>query len=102
VDWRARAEAAETRLAELENAVTWGTSCLSCSRVLDSAHAETVRAEGAGRKLAEVRAFLDRASAEFNERNDVTREVPAGTPVMVRALDIAAIIGAEAETEPGP
>ena len=43
--WRERAEAAEARLAELENAVTWNTSCTSCSRVRDSAYAETVRRE---------------------------------------------------------
>lgn len=38
-----------------ENAITWGTSCTSCARVLDSAYAETVRREAAEAKLAEVR-----------------------------------------------
>lgn len=38
---------ATRRLAELENAVTWNTSCLSCSTVLDSSLAATERAEKA-------------------------------------------------------
>jgi DNA repair exonuclease SbcCD ATPase subunit len=42
-----RAEQAEARLAEQDSAITWGTSCLSCARVLDSCYAEHVRAEKA-------------------------------------------------------
>ena len=53
-----RAEAAEARLLELENAITWGTSCLSCSAFLDRASAERERAEQAGAKLAALRAVL--------------------------------------------
>ena len=66
--WRARAEAAEARLAELENAICWNTSCTSCARVLDSAYAETVRREAAEAALAaikaECRGHLERAGAE--------------------------------------
>ena len=45
----ARAEVTRLRsaLAELEGAINWRTSCLSCSRVLDSAAAETFRRERA-------------------------------------------------------
>ena len=50
-----RAEAAETRLAELENAITWNTSCTSCAATLDSAYAETARRETAEGKLAGLR-----------------------------------------------
>ena len=53
-----RAEAAEARLLELENAITWHTSCLSCSAFLDRASAERERAEQAGAKLAALRAVL--------------------------------------------
>jgi hypothetical protein len=53
-DARARAEAAEAKVLVLESAVTWGTSCLSCARILDSAYAETVRREKAEAKLAEI------------------------------------------------
>ena len=56
--WRERAETAEERLLELENAVGWNTSCTSCSRVLDSAYAETVRAERAEARLAEIAAHV--------------------------------------------
>ena len=41
-------------LAELENAVTWNTSCLSCARLLDSSIAEHERAERAEEKLAAI------------------------------------------------
>ena len=50
----ARAEAAEARLLELENAITWGTSCLSCSAFLDRANAERERAERAEARLAAI------------------------------------------------
>lgn len=51
---RERAEAAEARLAELENAVTWNTSCTSCARVLDRSVADYERAEKAEGKLARI------------------------------------------------
>ena len=41
-------------LAELENAITWDTSCTSCARVLDSAYEQTCRAEAAEGKLAAI------------------------------------------------
>lgn len=40
------------RLAEHENAITWGTSCLGCAATLDRAYAETCRAERAEAELA--------------------------------------------------
>ena len=45
-------------LAELENAITWDTSCTSCARVLDSAYEQTCRAEAAEGKLASLRTVL--------------------------------------------
>lgn len=42
---RAENEELKARIARYENAITWETSCLSCARVLDSAAAETERAE---------------------------------------------------------
>lgn len=42
-----RAEQAEARLAELENALAWQTSCTSCARGLDATIKETERAEQA-------------------------------------------------------
>ena len=41
-------------LAELENAITWGTSCTSCARVLDSAYEQTCRAERAEEKVGRL------------------------------------------------
>ena len=43
----AKQQEAEARLLELENALTWQTSCLACSRVLDSSIREHERAERA-------------------------------------------------------
>ena len=37
-----------------ENAITWGTTCTSCAKVLDDAYAETVRREEAEAKLAAI------------------------------------------------
>ena len=51
---RERADKAEAKAAAYENGITWGTSCLSCSAVLDSCIAETNRREGAEGKLAEA------------------------------------------------
>jgi hypothetical protein len=45
---------AAARLAELENALNWGTSCTSCAAVLDSSIRETERAERAEERLAQV------------------------------------------------
>jgi len=58
----ARAEITRLRhaLAEIENAATWGTSCLSCATVLDSAAAETFRRERAESALAIAHAALRR------------------------------------------
>ena len=46
--------AVKARLLELENAITWHTSCLSCSAFLDRANAERERAEHAEAKLAAI------------------------------------------------
>jgi hypothetical protein len=44
------------RLVQLENALEWGTSCLSCAAVLDSSIRDHERAERAEGKLAELTA----------------------------------------------
>ena len=46
------------RLYEYENAIEWGTSCLSCARVLDSSVAETFRREEAEAERDEAQAKL--------------------------------------------
>lgn len=57
--WRpGRYRALKRRLAELESAIDWQTSCTSCARLLDSGYAETVRAETAERALAAHKAAL--------------------------------------------
>lgn len=70
-----------TRLAEIENAVTWNTSCTSCATVLDSAYRETCRREAAEAALARVRA-LDSAAiligGERYVRADYVREALEG------------------------
>lgn len=46
-------------LAEYENAITWGTDCLSCARVLDSSIRETERAEKAEAEVARVASLYE-------------------------------------------
>ena len=45
----------DPRLAELENALAWHTSCLSCSRILDSCAKETERAVRAEDEISRLR-----------------------------------------------
>lgn len=45
-------------LAEYENAITWHTDCLNCARVMNSAYAETMRAEKAEAAVREVLGVL--------------------------------------------
>jgi hypothetical protein len=54
-----RRKAFEAEARDYRNAITWDTTCLACSKVLDSAYAETVRAETAEARLAAVRALCD-------------------------------------------
>ncbi|MET7429591.1 hypothetical protein ABZT16_11415 [Streptomyces flaveolus] len=57
-DWereRQRAEAAEAKVADYENRITWHTTCEACARVLDSAIQETERRERVEAALARVR-----------------------------------------------
>ncbi|MFF2864546.1 hypothetical protein ACFVSX_32280 [Streptomyces rubiginosohelvolus] len=49
----------EERLADYENRINWHTTCASCARILDSAYAETVRAETAEAAVARVRQTVD-------------------------------------------
>lgn len=49
----------EERLADYESRINWHTTCASCARILDSAYAETVRAEAAEAVVARVRRAVD-------------------------------------------
>ena len=51
---RAELEHLYAKVAGYETATAWNTSCTACARVLDSAYAETVRAERAEAALAEA------------------------------------------------
>jgi hypothetical protein len=53
------------RLAELENALEWHTSCTSCARVLDSAARETFRAERAEAENARLKAELAETQSQL-------------------------------------
>jgi hypothetical protein len=48
------------RLAELESAINWQTSCLSCARLLDASYADHARAEEAERERDEACAAVQR------------------------------------------
>jgi hypothetical protein len=59
---QAREEASrlKAQVDEYEGAITWGTSCTSCARVLDAAIAGHQRAERAGAELGTAREQVDR------------------------------------------
>ncbi|MEU3432323.1 hypothetical protein [Streptomyces sp. NPDC006863] len=61
------------RLADYENRINWHTTCASCARILDSAYAETVRAETAEARVAELEAdnarYEEVVVGELNEAN---------------------------------
>lgn len=67
---RERAEEAERKLAELERALNWQTSCLACSRVLDSSYAETVRAEKAEAAVERARELARHPRTSHGRVND--------------------------------
>lgn len=63
-------ERLRAQIAEAENAITWGVSCLACSRVLDSCIRETERAEKAETAVARARALADRWCREPHPTHD--------------------------------
>lgn len=69
------AENAELRAkaARYENGIAWGTSCLSCSAVLDSCIAETNRREQAEAELSEAREQIAHLSAALAGDNEGAR-----------------------------
>lgn len=82
---RAAREKAEARVAELENALNWQTSCLACAKMLDSSIADHDRAEAAEAQVAALREELETA----HEERDAARLVSKGcTMGQYDALDI--------------
>jgi hypothetical protein len=59
-----------TELLDYRNRITWETTCGGCARTLDSAYAETVRAEEAERQLA---AAETRAAAVTRVQREIAR-----------------------------
>jgi hypothetical protein len=82
---RQRAEQAEERLAELEGALNWQTSCLACARVLDNSIAEHERAEQAEAGARRLKGLAEGLQAEL--RAAITAQGQAEAAVeRVRAL----------------
>ena len=72
------------RLYEYENTITWNTTCLSCSAVLDSSVRETFRREQAEEKLTAIRDYCCERTDDYADAG--TRQTVAG---------IRAIIGSD-------
>jgi hypothetical protein len=77
------------RLADYENRITWHTTCGSCARILDSAYAETVRAEQAEAALARIAALADQHpagidTALIHEALDTGRQHASDTLTRIR------------------
>lgn len=82
--WIARAQKAERerdealqRLAELEGALNWQTSCLSCARLLDASYADHVRAEQAERERDDYRARFTNQMAAATDLIEKLRQAEA-------------------------
>ena len=82
-----------------ENAVTWGTTCTSCARVLDSACAETVRREQAEAKLAAIREVLTTSLTDTGDELGVLERPADDSAMLDRTLRLIgrflAILGSE-------
>lgn len=91
MSWQRRAETAEAKVRDYEHATNWGTSCTSCSRVLDAAHAQTVRAEEAEQQLAAEQTRTQQ------HRVDGGRQVPTHQDVVNEMADHANLTKEEAE-----
>ena len=63
----AERDAALARVAEYEQGITWGTTCLNCSKLTSACYDMTVRAEKAEATVERVRAMRDRYADEGNE-----------------------------------
>jgi hypothetical protein len=61
----ARAEAAEARVADYENRITWDTTCAQCATYLDASIKDHVRAEKAEAALERVREAARQAADEL-------------------------------------
>jgi hypothetical protein len=92
------------RLAELENALNWGTTCTSCAAVLDSAIRETNRAETAEVQLAQAVAALTRLALDERMTEpgvaDLHDEIAAMREHAAGALDTVRQLGGMAPAQP--
>jgi hypothetical protein len=66
-------------LAEYENAITWNTSCLACSRTLDASIRDHDRAEQAE---ANLRQFVTDVAVTAQDYHDPERDVIAAVPFL--------------------
>jgi len=57
---RAEIEWLRAALSELENSLTWHTTCLNCASLLDRSYDDYVRAEKAEARLAAIREFAEK------------------------------------------
>jgi chromosome segregation ATPase len=62
---QARTVAAEQKVAEYENAITWDTSCLNCSQLLDRSIFDHERAQRAEAAVAKVHEVVDGKAGGF-------------------------------------
>ena len=69
------------RLYEYENTITWNTTCLSCSAVLDSSVRETFRREQAEEKLTAIRDYCCERTDDYADAG--TRQTVAGIRAII-------------------
>ena len=54
----------EARIAEYENAITWCTSCLNCSKLIDTNYAQYVELEQSKTRVETLTAALPKQDGE--------------------------------------
>lgn len=74
--WRERAETAEAKLAEVEDAITWGVSCTRHAELLTECRRQEERAEQAEAVVARVREVATAWRDDAMKRADVRPVTP--------------------------
>lgn len=95
-DLAVRLAAAEAKISDYENCITWDTTCASCATHLDASYAEHCRAEIAEALIAQIREHTldvishsidDFASASAKTKTMIAAEANVSAIHLIRLID---------------
>lgn len=89
---------------EVDNAITWDTTCLNCARILDKSYADFVRAEQAEAALSRVLDDVERVADDLRAHHahilslpgvddSESREAGKANGLRVAVLRLEALLG---------